>query len=261
MRPMNRHSMIVGLAVLLGMTACGNAARSSEPASTPPTNATTTDVTDDSTTTPATNEAGTGSAYATKAFNLPLDVTLPGWLDPTPSVEQPNFVTWQSPTADRAVRFLIPVNVYPPGGTGPTPPPSDYLHFLLAQTDHGAHFADQTQTTVDGKPATIVTATVDNSLDGSLGCPDTVTPAHDCFGLQPDLVLRIAVVDTGTTPLLIWLRGPAGTDMTADNAVLRRTAHHHPIQRPARASAHHDDDSRWCGDVVGWHVPVDDHRG
>ena len=150
-------------------------------------------------------------------------------------------MTWQSPTVDRAVRFLIPVNVYRPGGTGPTPSPPDYLHYLLAQTDHGAHFADQTQTTVDGKPATIVTATVDHSLDGSLGCPDTVTPAHECFGLQPDLVLRIAVVDTGTTPLLIWLRGPAGTDMTADNASFAETLttirfSDRPVQPPTTAA-------------------------
>ena len=41
----------------------------------------------------------------------------------------------------------------------------------LQQTDHGAHFADTTTTTVGGRPATIVTATVDDSLDGSLGCP------------------------------------------------------------------------------------------
>ena len=125
--------------------------------------------------TPATTAAGIAPTPR-KAFNLPFDVTVPGWLDATPSVEQPNFVTWQSPTVDRAVRFLIPVNVYPPGGTGPTSPPPDYLHYLLAQTDHGAHFADQTQTTVGGKPATIVTATVDNSLDGSLGCPDKRHP-------------------------------------------------------------------------------------
>ena len=234
MLAMNRHSMILGLAVLLGMTACGHAARSSEPAATPATLAAATTAVADTATTAT---AAVGSVYATKAFNLPFDVTIPGWLDATPSLEQPNFVTWQSPTVDRAVRFLIPVDVYPPGGTGPIPPPHDYLDYLLAQTDHGAHFADQTQTTVDGKPATIVTATVDNSLDGSLGCPDTVTSAHDCFGLQPEFVLRIAVDrHRDHTPARLATRARRHRHDHRPR-IVRRTAHHHPIQRPARASA------------------------
>jgi hypothetical protein len=38
--------------------------------------------------------------------------------------------------------------------------------------------------------------------------------APDCFGLQPDLVLRIAVVDVGDKALLIWLRNDRNS--TAD---------------------------------------------
>jgi hypothetical protein len=116
------------------------------------------------------------------------------------------------------VRFLIPVNLYPPDGTGTTPPPKDYVAYLLSQTDFGAHFADVTETTVGGRPATIVTATVDDSLDGSLGCPEEDMPAADCFGLQPDFILRIAVIDTGDRTLLVWLRNTvaADADMTAE---------------------------------------------
>ena len=161
-----------------------------------------------------------GSAYATTAFNLPFDVTIPEWLDAAPSIEQPNFVTWESRTGDRAVRFLIPVSIYPPGGADAIPPPHDYLDYLLAQTAHGAHFTNETHTTVGGKPTTIVTATVDDSLDGSLGCPDSEATLSDCFGLQPDLVLRIAVIDTGIMPLLVWHRGSVADttqDTTADN--------------------------------------------
>ena len=35
-------------------------------------------------------------------------------------------------------------------------------------------------------------------------------PAEDCFGLQPDLVLRMAVIDTGDHTLLVWVRDIAG---------------------------------------------------
>ena len=114
--------------------------------------------------------------------------------------------------ADRAVRVLAPVNVYPPGGTGTSPPPQDYLAYLLSQTDHGAQFTDVTTTTVGGHPATILTATTKNSLDGSLGCQEEGMAAADCFGLQPDVVLRIAVVDAGDQTILIWLRNTVGVD-------------------------------------------------
>jgi hypothetical protein len=67
---------------------------------------------------------------------------------------------------------------------------------------------------VDGKPATLVTATAQDSLEGSLGCPAHAISAEACFGLQPDLTLRIAVVPVGDRTLLVWLRhsGPATTE-------------------------------------------------
>ena len=155
-----------------------------------------------------------GSVYSTSVFVLPFEVAMPTWLGDTENTEEPNFVTW-SPSEDvalserdlhPAVRFLIPVVVYPPGDTEATPPPDDYLAYLLAQSEHGASLEDVTETTVGGSPATIVSATVADSLDGSLGCPAEGITAHDCFGLQPDLTLRIAVIDVGGTTLLAWLR-------------------------------------------------------
>jgi hypothetical protein len=150
------------------------------------------------------------SQYATKQFIVPLDVEVPGWLPPAPSVDDANFVTWEASDAERAVRVLVPVSVYEPGSAVAVAPPHDYLTYLLGQVDHGAHFADITKTTIGGKPATVVTATTDTSLDGSIGCSENDEAAPDCFGFQPDLSLRIAVVDTGEHTLLIWLRSAAG---------------------------------------------------
>ena len=156
---------------------------------------------------------------------MPFDVEPPSWLDPKPTTEQPNFVTWEreDPAAAQAgsavgvVRFLVPVNVYLPGSTTPTDIPDDYVAYLLSQAKHGAHFSDQAQTTVGDQPATIVTAAVDKSLDGSLGCPATETPAADCFGLQSELVLRIAVLKVHGKTLLIWLR----TDKALDASTMK----------------------------------------
>ena len=57
-----------------------------------------------------------------------------------------------------------------------------------------------------------MTATTPNSLDGSLGCQEEEMFAADCFGLQPDLILRIAVIDTDAGPLLVWVRDIRGAD-------------------------------------------------
>ena len=57
-----------------------------------------------------------------------------------------------------------------------------------------------------------MTATTLSSLDGSLGCQEEDSFAADCFGLQPDLILRIAVIDTEAGPLLIWVRDIRGAD-------------------------------------------------
>lgn len=159
-----------------------------------------------STSTPTAKVALT--TYSSKAFVVPFDVSPPTWQPTAPSVDESNFVTWVSPDDTRAVRFMVPVNVYPPGGTGTTPPPRDYLTYLLAQKDHGAQFADVTEAHVGDRPATIVTATAVDSHDGWIGCPRAGMAAGDCFGLQPEFVLRIAVIDFADKTLLIWLRLP-----------------------------------------------------
>lgn len=157
-----------------------------------------------------------GVSYSTKAFVLPFDVTVPELLPAEATTDTANFVTWDSATeAEPAVRFLVPVNVYVPGETEATPPPADYLAYLLGQSEDGATFSDQAETTVDGFPATLATATVADSLDGSLGCPAEDVTADECYGLQPGLTLRMAVIDADGTTLLAWLRH-AGTEEVGD---------------------------------------------
>src|SRR6266540_2648517 len=111
------------------------------------------------------------SPIQTWACGSPSGSTVPASrssADNGPSKGQ-TFVTWEAADGGLKVRFLVPVNVYPPGCTGTTPPPQDYLAYLRAQSDHGGHFTDVTETTIGGHPATILTATTDTSLDGSLG--------------------------------------------------------------------------------------------
>lgn len=158
--------------------------------------------------------------YASTSFVIPFDVTPPPWLTGRPHIEQPNFVTWEAPDLP-AVRFLVPVNLYRPGETTPTDVPGDYLSYLRQQESHGAHLRDQRTITVGGQPATLVTATTDAALDGSLGCPTPATTAPRCFGLQPELSLRLAVATVHGRTLLVWLRMPA-TATAAETQSRRR---------------------------------------
>ena len=155
--------------------------------------------------------------YETVDFVVPFMITVPSWLPAAATIDWPQFVTWDPATeTDPAVRFLVPLNVYPPGATDTAPVPEDYLAYLLDQADHGATFTDMSETSVGGWPATLVTATVDQSLDGSLGCQEEGLAPDDCFGLQPEFTLRIAVIDAEDTTVLAWLRhNNSGTGDTA----------------------------------------------
>jgi hypothetical protein len=160
--------------------------------------------------------APAGTTYLTTEFVPPLEVTVPAWLPREPSADEPNFLTWigEGVWVDRAVRFLVPVNLYEPGSAAATAPPANYLAYLAylrTQDQYGAHFGDEMAVTVGGRPATVMTATTTTSLDGSLGCPADGIPAAGCFGLQPELTLRIAVIDANDTTLLAWARAITGT--------------------------------------------------
>ena len=61
-----------------------------------------------------------------------------------------------------------------------------------------------------------MTATTDRGLDGSLGCQAEGLIAADCYGLQPNFTVRLAVVEVGDQPLLIWVRDIGGVESEYD---------------------------------------------
>jgi hypothetical protein len=152
-----------------------------------------------------------GAVYETRSFLVPLQITVPDWLPPVADQDRPNFVTWERPDQP-AVRILVPVAVYSSGVAKATRPASDYLGYLLSLGARGARFTERTTMTIGDRPATLVTATTSRAMDGSLGCPEVVQSAADCFGLQPDLSLRIAVVPLPDKVLLVWLRTAVSSD-------------------------------------------------
>lgn len=184
---------------LLAVAGCGNGAKPSAPITTPET----------------LGSAAATQTYSSKALVVPLTVTVDAGLKSPPNPDSANLLSWDAAASDEnKVRFLVPVELYRPGSSAPVAPPKDYLTYLQGQAKDGAELSKVTKITVDGHPATLMnlTRTIDAShpegfLDGSLGCPERgADQAEGCFGPQPDLLLRLAVVDVGETTLLAWAR-------------------------------------------------------
>jgi hypothetical protein len=150
-----------------------------------------------------------GQTYASKAFAVPLTITVPASFKAQPNSDTSTLLTWFTGSEARyhKVRFLLPVALYRPGQTAPETPPKDYLAYLRGLSRQGATLADEKKITVDGHSATLMTGTTEHGLDGSIGCPQTKGPpdaGEDCYGLQPDVALRIAVIDVSGRTLLAW---------------------------------------------------------
>ena len=170
--------------------------------------------------TPSSTAAGSGvtesTRYATTRFGIPLSVSVPSGLRAAPSAETATFMTWVSPkNSNNAVRFMIPAVVYASNSaTTPMPPPTDFVGFLHGLVAQGASFMDEADVSVGGMPAHMMTGRTTVNMDGTLGCR-VRNAVHNagCYGLQPDVLLRIAVLRVSGRPLLIWARtGSAAPD-------------------------------------------------
>ena len=151
-----------------------------------------------------------GQTYASKAFAVPLTITVPAsFFKAQPNSDTNTFLTWFTGSEVRyhKVRFLLPVSLYREGQTAPEKPPKDYLTYLRGLSGQGATLADEKKITVDGHSATLMTVNAEHDLDGSIGCPQTggsPDAGGDCFGWGPAAVARIAVIDVSGRTLLAW---------------------------------------------------------
>lgn len=164
----------------------------------------------------ATSGSG-GTKYTTSNFSIPLTVTVSETLASPPTDDSPGLLSWTASGNDNnRVRFLVPAEVYPPDSTEPVPPPSDFVGYIQSLADHGGLYSDETTMIIDGVSATVLTARSESGMDGSLGCPSIgADRGEGCFGLQPELMLRIAVMEVGGTPLLVWARTDGAQPDTA----------------------------------------------
>ena len=154
-----------------------------------------------------------GEVYNSERFVVPLTLVVDDALNSPPNPDAKQLLSWDadpSPDGNR-VRFFVPVELYPPGSRTPEAPPEDYLAYLQGPVAERAQISNVIRTTIGGRPATLMTITNDgrpeNDLHGALGCPErNADPGEGCFGIQPDRILRLAVIDIDGTTLLTWAR-------------------------------------------------------
>jgi hypothetical protein len=121
--------MLLGGLALLAVSGCGGGATTSTPTK--------------ASTTPASSAAS--QTYSSKAFVLPLTVTVDAALESPPNPDSHNLLSWDSASIDKWVRFLVPVNLYRPGSSVPEAVPKDYLKYLRGQTKDNVEFSDVTK--------------------------------------------------------------------------------------------------------------------
>jgi hypothetical protein len=177
---------------LLVMAGCSSAASTSGPATASPSS-------------PA------GQTYASKAFVVPLTVTVGTSLKKPPNPDSRNLLSWDAADGSSGrVRFVVPVSLYRPGSVIPEAPPKDYLAYLQGLASQRIiKLSDVTKITVDGHPATLMsyTLTADHGFDGAIGCPTAgADQSEGCYGPQPEFIARIAVIPVGNSTLLAWAR-------------------------------------------------------
>jgi len=213
--PMTRYRIAVTASLsaftLLVMAGCSSAASTSAPAKASPVKASPAK---------ASPSSAAGPRYASKAFVVPLTVTVDASLKSPPDPDSRNLLSWDAAHDSSAkVRFLVPVSLYRPGSSVPEAPPRDYLAYLRGLTSDGVTFSDVTTITVDGHPATLMSVTSTNNsglLNGSLGCPKAgADRSEGCFGFQPGRSIRIAVIPVGNRTLLAWARTSKDSPDTA----------------------------------------------
>jgi len=149
--------------------------------------------------------------YETKKFVVPLSAAVDTRvLNAEPALDSKNLLFWDALySIDKKVRFLVPVEIRSDSGSR-VAPPKDYLRYLRGLSKRGAKFADASHMTVDGRAATLLTATTRKHLDAALGCPVAGADIHEeCFGIQPDIIERIAIIEGSRSPLVAWARIPA----------------------------------------------------
>lgn len=135
---------------------------------------------------------------------MPVPVTLepPAGL---PVVDlKPGLATWRAGTdAEDAIRVMEPVRIRSVDGPVADAPADLHAH-LLRLTTHGARITDDRTISAGGPSGHLFTITSTRPIDAGVGCWSTTTDT--CFGLPPELTLRMATFTVDGRSVVLWAR-------------------------------------------------------
>ena len=97
----------------------------------------------------------------------------------------------------------------PPGTDRDMPDFAGYVAAMASLVgSEDVSISDVTTATVGGRRATIMTVTPTRDMEGAVGCYVGSGIGDDCVDLFAEVTTRMAIVDTGATPLVILSRTP-----------------------------------------------------
>jgi hypothetical protein len=152
-------------------------------------------------------------------LNPLLTVQLPLWIGTSDTYLRG--VHYDQPHGDRAIALFSVDYMYPAGVAQISQPGYAALvnDWKALPTHTQATVRDVTGTTIDGRPATMMTVSLMRQVDGFAYCEaasSARTDADSCVSIFPGRTYRIAIVDQGSTkpPTLLW--ESSTTDFTSN---------------------------------------------
>ena len=119
-------------------------------------------------------------------------------------VRDPHLLTWKVRGNDEdKIRVMVPTAVMPDGAAS-GPAPADYHAYLAGLRSQGARITADRPVTVGGAAGRLFTITSTRQIDSGVGCWSE--REDGCFGLPPDLTLRMATVTVDGHAVVLWAR-------------------------------------------------------
>ena len=135
-------------------------------------------------------------------FAVPLSVRPPRALVLEAAADR--LVTWKVPSNDDdKIRIMAPRFVHP-DDAGPGRAPADYHAYLTGLAARGAVLTDESKVRIAGVAGRLFTITSKRTIEDGLGCWSDAPDA--CFGLPPELTLRMATLTVDGQPVVLWAR-------------------------------------------------------
>lgn len=177
---------------------------------------------------PSASTKATTYDITTSTLTPQVAASLPVWAASSTPQRAPGLQAWgqaqgcstcSAPAAaDRFIVLTTPPYFYAPGDPQKIVAAPSYAELLAATLSPAAQgtnpVSDRVDTTVDGRPAVILT-TRGTASPGSIGCSNATDKPADCWVGGTDVLARTAIIDVDGRPLVVSVLQDASSPDTA----------------------------------------------